>query len=39
MDIGRPPTLANIQKECEREKGNKQKRLEHEEEDEVKVEV
>ncbi len=39
MDLGRPPILAEVQKECERDKGNKRKQPKHEEEDEVKIEV
>ncbi len=39
MDLGRPPTVAEVQKICERDKGNERKWPEHEEEDEVKIEV
>jgi hypothetical protein len=39
MDLGRPPTLMEIQYECEREKGSKWKRPYHEDKDEVKVQV
>jgi hypothetical protein len=39
MDLGMPPTLMEIQYECEREKGSKWKRPYHEYKDEVKVQV